>query len=156
MLSTCLLLAPPLAAAEAVPATVTAQATAPAPSTIYVYTVHQGDLYLNRKHIGRMKALSKKPLEIPDVSPGDYTLTELVGRQDFIKCDLTVAAGADTYVYLNWDGCDVGHSLESLHYKPRDRTWLAVVITAGGLLVAAAIVGVVLFYAQNGPSQVPL
>lgn len=136
----CLVLASPLSAAEAAQSLNSSGQTPLAVSSIHIYSDFKGRLYLNGRPAGKLGALSKTPLEIKNLTAGNYHLTELLSRHDFIKCDVAVTTAMDTYVYLRWDSSKVGNTMESIGYVPDSRNWLMSLIIGGGLLLTAAIV----------------
>jgi hypothetical protein len=137
-LSACLVSAPYLGAEDFPPP----NTPAPVSSSIYVFSDCKGTLYVDGDRVGKLRALSKNPLDIGDLAPGDHHLTQLAPQGRVINFDIELLPEQLTYVYLRIDQSRAGRTLSEIGYKPQvhDRTWVWGVVGTGALLLVAGVV----------------
>lgn len=137
-LSACLVAAPYLGAEDG-PAPNT---PVPVSSSIHVFSDCKGTLYVDGDRVGKLRALSKHPLDIGDLAPGDHHLTQLAPQGRVINFDIETLPEQITYVYLGLDQSRAGRTWSEIGYKPqvRDRTWVWGVVGTGVLLIVAGVV----------------
>lgn len=108
-------------------------------TSVYVFSDFRGILYIDRKAVGRLRAQSKKPLQIYNLRSGDHLLQQRIPDGEIINCDIESNAIQDTYVYMRVDGPRTGRTLEELNYQSRSHPWIYWVAGAGILTVVAIV-----------------
>jgi hypothetical protein len=137
-LSACLVTAPYLGAEDES----AANTLPPINSSIYVFSDCKGALYVDGDRDGKLRALSKYPLDIGGLAPGEHHLTQLAPHGRVINFDIELLPEQLTYVYLRLDQSRAGRNLSEISYKPQvyDRTWVWGVVGTGALLLVAGVV----------------
>jgi len=122
-------------------------------SSVYVFSDYKGTLYIDRRKVGRLNALSGNPLKIDGLLPGPHLLQQRIPDGEIINCDVEFRDNEIAYVYLRLDAPVVGKTMEELNYKPKSHVWIYAVVGLGAVALAGLIILIIITVKTPRQSQ---